>query len=68
VSQHMRYSLYIAIALIPLMLFSCTPQPQAGNIVGGLGRQVTINATLQRTVSLASAILESYSLLAWETR
>jgi iron complex transport system substrate-binding protein len=57
-SQHIRYSLYIAIALIPLMLLSCTPQSPAGNIVDGLGRQVTISAIPQRIVSLAPSNTE----------
>jgi iron complex transport system substrate-binding protein len=56
--KHIRYSLYIAIASIPLMLLSCTPQPPAGNIVDGLGRQVTISAIPQRIVSLAPSNTE----------
>lgn len=56
--QHIRYSLYIAMALIPLMILSCTPQPPAGNIVDGLGRQVTINTIPQRIVSLAPSNTE----------
>jgi iron complex transport system substrate-binding protein len=50
--------LYIAIALIPLMLLSCTPQSAAGNIVDGLGRKVTINTVPQRIVSLAPSNTE----------
>jgi iron complex transport system substrate-binding protein len=57
-SQHIRYSLYIAIALIPLMLLSCTPQSPPGNIVDGLGRKVTINTVPQRIVSLAPSNTE----------
>ncbi len=57
-SQHIRYSFYIATALISLMLLGCTPQPPAGNTVDGLGRQVTISAIPQRIVSLAPSNTE----------
>src|SRR4030042_2179968 len=57
-SQHIRYSFYIATALISLMLLGCTPQPPAGNIVCGLGRQVMISAVPQRVVSLAPSNTE----------
>src|SRR4030042_603159 len=57
-SQHIRYSFYIATALISLMLLGCTPQHPAGNIVDGLGRQVTISAIPQRIVSLAPSNTE----------
>lgn len=57
-SQHIRYSFYIAMALIPLMLLSCVSQPPAGNIVDGLGRQVTISVIPQRIVSLAPSNTE----------
>jgi iron complex transport system substrate-binding protein len=56
--QHIRYSFYVATALISLMLLGCTPQHPAGNIVDGLGRQVTISAIPQRIVSLAPSNTE----------
>jgi iron complex transport system substrate-binding protein len=40
------------------MLLSCIPQSPPGNIVDGLGRQVTINAVPQRIVSLAPSNTE----------
>jgi iron complex transport system substrate-binding protein len=40
------------------MLLSCIPQSHPGNIVDGLGRQVTINAVPQRIVSLAPSNTE----------
>src|SRR4030042_1281670 len=57
-SQHIRYSFYIATALISLMLLGCTPKHPSGNIVDGLGRQVTISAIPQRIVSLAPSNTE----------
>jgi iron complex transport system substrate-binding protein len=44
--------------LLVLMLLSCIPQSPPGNIVDGLGRQVTINAVPQRIVSLAPSNTE----------
>jgi iron complex transport system substrate-binding protein len=40
------------------MLLSCIPQSPPGNIVDGLGREVTINAVPQRIVSLAPSNTE----------
>jgi iron complex transport system substrate-binding protein len=59
--KHIRHSFYTAIILTALTLLSCIPQiPQSppGNIVDGLGRQVTINAVPQRIVSLAPSNTE----------
>jgi iron complex transport system substrate-binding protein len=44
--------------LLVLMLLSCIPQSPPGNIVDGLGRQITINAVPQRIVSLAPSNTE----------
>jgi iron complex transport system substrate-binding protein len=57
-SKHIRNRLYITMTLLVLMLLSCIPQSPPGNIVDGLGRQVTINAVPQRIVSLAPSNTE----------
>jgi iron complex transport system substrate-binding protein len=57
-SKHIRNRLYITMMLLVLMLLSCIPQSPPGNIVDGLGRQVTINAVPQRIVSLAPSNTE----------
>ena len=57
-SKHIRNRFYITMTLLVLMLLSCIPQSPPGNIVDGLGRQVTINAVPQRIVSLAPSNTE----------
>ena len=57
-SKHIRNRLYITMTLLVLMLLGCIPQSPPGNIVDGLGRQVTINAVPQRIVSLAPSNTE----------
>jgi iron complex transport system substrate-binding protein len=53
-----RYSFLIALALTTLISLNCAPQSLPGNIVDGLGRQVTINTVPQRIVSLAPSNTE----------
>lgn len=56
--KHIRNKLYLTVTLLVLILLSCIPQSPPGNIIDGLGRQVTINAVPQRIVSLAPSNTE----------
>ena len=56
--KHIRNKLYLTVTLLVLILLSCIPQSSPGNIIDGLGRQVTINAVPQRIVSLAPSNTE----------
>ncbi len=56
--KYIRHSFWIALALTTPILLSCVPQSPPGNIVDGLGRNITINAVPQRIVSLAPSNTE----------
>ncbi len=57
-NKYIKYSFYVLLALFVLAAVSCLQPAPPGNIVDGLGRQVTINAIPQRIVSLAPSNTE----------